>query len=193
MSQNVSREQLSALLDEELSEFEVRQLLQQRLTSEYQEFARWQLVKDVLKGQPVAAVPAGFAEQITHAVNQEKHDTKLQWWTGLAKSVVAASVAAATVSVGWQFLQADTQSEVGATVAVDVKTIKESPIRQAVRRGASTELVGLKPQQPQIKADSVEFLAPLLREAEAPNPEEAEQLPRIHLIDIAPRQSGAQQ
>lgn len=193
MNQNVSREQLSALLDGELSEFELRQLLQQRLTSEYQELARWQLVKDVLKGQTVAAAPADFAGQIAQAVNQEKHDTKPQWWSGLAKSVVAASVAAATVTVGWQFWQADTHTEMGAPVVANAEPIKESPISQAVRRGASTELVGLKAQQPQAeKREPIEFLAPLLRDAEALTQPEAEEMPRIHLIDISPRRHEAQ-
>lgn len=191
MSQNVSREQFSALLDDELSEFEIRQLLRQYSVTECQEFARWQLAKDVLKGQPVATVPSNFAEQVAQAVSQEKHETKPQWWSGLAKSMVAASVAAATVTVGWQFWQADTQTDAAAPVMAEVQPIKESPISQAVRRGASTELVGLKLRAPQVEREPVEFLAPLLREPETVD-ERSSQQPRVHFIEIAPQQKRAQ-
>lgn len=192
MSQNVSREQLSALLDDELSEFEVRQLLQ-RENAEYQAFARWQLVKDVLKGQPVATVPAGFAEQLAQAVSEEKHTPKPQWWSGLAKGMVAASVAAATVTLGWQFWQTDTQIGMDSPVVASAEPVKESPISQAVRLGASTELVSLKPKKSTAEQrEPVEFLGPLLRDTEASAKQEEEPLPYIHFIDITPKAQEAQ-
>lgn len=192
MSQELSRKQLSALLDDELTEFEVRQLLQSETVADSAgqeycgEFARWQLVKDVLKGQPVAAVPAGFSAQIAQAISNEAHEQKPQWWAGLAKAVVAASVAAATVTVGWEFWQAESGT-MGVPVVASSEPTRESSISQAVRRGASAELVGLKPKagEPALSLP-IEFLAPLRQPAEQALEKQPEQ--QAYSIELTPVQ-----
>lgn len=191
MNQELSREQLSALLDEELTEFEVRQLLQRGTVAEsaeqeYGELARWQLVKDVLKGQPVAAVPAGFSAQIAQAISREAHEPKPQWWSGLAKAVVAASVAAATVTVGWEFWQTES-GIMGAPVVASSEPARESSISQAVRRGASAELVGLKPKAGEpVLSLPLEFLAPLRQPTEQAPDKQVEQ--QAYPIELTPLQ-----
>lgn len=191
MSQELSREQLSALLDEELTEFEVRQLLRRTTMTgftgqEYREFARWQLVKDVLKGQPVAAVPAEFSAQLAQAISNEAREQKPQWWAGLAKVVVAASVAAATVTVGWEFWQAESGG-MSAPVVASSEPARESSISQAVRRGASAELVGLKPKAGESALSlPIEFLAPLRQPSEQMLNNESEQ--KAYSIELTPIQ-----
>lgn len=65
-----TRQQLSALFDGELGLDEAR-FLQRRLQHDGELLAgwsRWQLAGDVLRGQAVAAAPAGFAERVAAAL-----------------------------------------------------------------------------------------------------------------------------
>lgn len=189
--QQLSKEQLSALLDEELTEFELRRLLQQE--PEQQALAamsRWQLARDVMKGQSVSVAPAGFAEQVALAVSAEKHEAKPQWWSGITKTLVAASVAAATVTVGWQFWQTDATGQGGAPAVANVEPAKESPISQMVRlgMGSQSELVGLNPSghKTERQQPPVEFLGPLLREPYTTKEERERAVPQIQMIELVP-------
>jgi negative regulator of sigma E activity len=94
-----TRQQLSALFDGELGLDEAR-FLQRRLQHDVELLAgwsRWQLAGDVLRGQAVAAAPAGFAERVAAAVAAEAAPVAApvgrrgRWLPGAA---LAASVAA---------------------------------------------------------------------------------------------------
>src|SRR5699024_9380829 len=117
MKQKLNQERLSALLDNELTEFELRQVLRDSSDDELQVLSRWQLAQDALASKPAAIAPEGFAVQVQAAIGQIPQRGKPQWWSGIAKTMVAASVAAATVTVGWQFWQVEEASVAPATMA----------------------------------------------------------------------------
>ena len=100
-SQAAPREEaLSALLDNEASELEVRRLLRDMTDSDAARLGHWQLARDVMQRHAVAQVPVDFSARIGAALANEKQPR--QWALPLARVAVAASVALATV-VGWQY------------------------------------------------------------------------------------------
>lgn len=106
------RQQLSTMLDGELSQDQVR-FLRRRLEHDAELsgcFERWQVCGDVLRGQHGALLPADFAQKVSAAiagdaaVPEARHARKggprlLRWGGGAA---LAASVAMAALLVGRQ-------------------------------------------------------------------------------------------
>jgi sigma-E factor negative regulatory protein RseA len=125
------REQLSALVDDELDEVE-RPLLLSRLerdSSLRQVLGRYQLISEVMRGSgQVAAL--GVAERVRRALEQEdilpetgKDDTKaagLRWLKPIAGLAVAASVAVAALLV---------------VTSVQQPTVDEPPAVAAISKG----------------------------------------------------------
>lgn len=123
-----NRQQLSALMDGELSPDEARFLLR-RLQHDDElgsAWERWQLCGDVLRGQAQAPAPAGFAERIAQAVAAESHrhaanDTsaaapraRLMRWGGGA---LAASVALMAFLIARPQLNQDTAPTAAPSIA----------------------------------------------------------------------------
>lgn len=96
------REGLSSLLDGEASELELRRVLRDLDDDAAAQFGRWQLASDILRGQPVAAVPDDFSARLQQALADEA-PRRGNWLGHLTRVAVAAGVAAATVTVGWQY------------------------------------------------------------------------------------------
>lgn len=105
-----NRQQLSALMDGELSPDEARFLLRrlQHDESLAQSLSRWQLCGDILRGQGQAPAPAGFAGGVAAAIANERDAAAARpaagwrparWGTGLA---LAASVAVVALFVARQ-------------------------------------------------------------------------------------------
>lgn len=104
-------EQLSALFDNETSEFEARRLLQSLTTEEKQQWQRYQLISDALaKNVEAQILPLDMASRISAAIASEpvvesasSAVSKLQaslskrWFKPVAGFAVAASVAFVTV------------------------------------------------------------------------------------------------
>src|SRR5699024_4014922 len=179
MSQEINKERLSALLDSELTEFEVRQVLRDSSDDELQTMSRWQLAQDALKGKPAALAPDDFAAQIQAAIGQAPRETQQPWWSGIAKTMVAASVAAATVLVGWQYWQVDEGAAGFAPTSAAAPSSLQSTINNS---GPRAEFVSqrLNPEAEETKAAdeeaAQELMSPLL------NSLEGAQQPQIHFI-----------
>lgn len=187
MNQALNQERLSALLDNELTEFELRQILRDSSAEELQVLSRWQLAQDAMHGKPVVKAPHDFATQVQAAIGQEPQRKKQQWWSGIAKTMVAASVAAATVTVGWQYWQAD---DVGAGLA-PVNVASPSAQHRFDQGAASTELVSqpLSAQKRNVSSNdaTIELISPLLQpvqslQTDPIEADEAPQQPQIHFI-----------
>lgn len=164
MNSEREREVLSALLDGETSELETRRMLRDLDQAGVARWARWQLTSDILKGHDVAAVPAGFSNRLSAALAEEKV-RRTGWIGSVARAAVAASVAAATVTVGWQYWGAqgtgtDTPSAMVASAPM------EAP--RATRPFAEAALVGLggRAQQPAAMQGSQQLSPMLLRHSE---------------------------
>jgi|GEM_PF-2911493 len=192
MKQKLNQERLSALLDNELTEFELRQVLRDSSDDELQVLSRWQLAQDALASKPAAIAPEGFAVQVQAAIGQIPQRGKPQWWSGIAKTMVAASVAAATVTVGWQFWQVEEASVAPATMA-------SSSGQSYLDQGAARAELVAQPMLPQEKArvgndgTTVKFISPMLRQVQGLQTERAEamgssQHPHIHFIGKDPAQ-----
>lgn len=107
MKPTAQSESLSALLDGELSEIELKRLLRDLDNEQAGRFADWQLARDLLHGQPVAAVPAQFNEHLAAQLHdQQSLPLGQRLGPSLARLAVAASVALAVV-IGWQYQQDD--------------------------------------------------------------------------------------
>lgn len=188
MNQDVMREKLSALLDEELTELELRQVLRDSSDETLDELSRWQLTRDALKGAPIARVPQDFAAQVSAAIAEEEPHKK-QWWSGVARTLVAASVAAATVTVGWQFWQPAEEASSPIVSSVTEKNVRAS----GDTSGVNTELAAAQPLtniQAGINTSATQY-GPLLRQRmglvnapEAVEKESQGQQPQIHLINV---------
>lgn len=114
--ETLRRESLSALLDGELTEFELRSLLQDREADDelLAVWERYSLAKTVLQGEPFQRTSPGFSQRVAAALESEqphaapargKLDTvrkvSFAWWPATAKLAVAASVTLA-VFLGMQ-------------------------------------------------------------------------------------------
>ena len=138
------REQLSALVDDELTELERPLLLGrlQRDTGLRACMGRYQLIGDVIRGGVTQASGLGIANRVQRALNQDR-DVTLQsmadrrltpppreFWKPLAGFAVAASVAL----VALFSIQSLQQGRVAPVVASHVTT---TPAQLAVSRDAS--------------------------------------------------------
>src|SRR5690606_27843973 len=157
------REVLSALLDGETSELETRRTLRDLDQAGTAQWARWQLASDILKGHDVTAVPAGFGSRLSAALAEEKV-RRAGWIGSVARAAVAASAAAATVTVGWQYW--GTQG--AATPAAMVASAPVEAPRAATRPFADAALVGLggRAQQPAPMHGNQQLSPMLLRHSE---------------------------
>lgn len=103
MKPTAQSERLSALLDDELSEIELRHLLAELDDEQAGHFARWQLARDLIHGQSVARVPDDFSKRLAAQLHdQPAAPLLLRAGASLARLAVAASVALALV-LGWQY------------------------------------------------------------------------------------------
>ena len=103
MSQNP--ETLSALLDDEASELELRRVLRDLNEDDKHTLCRWQLARDKMHGHDAMPVPEGFNATLSAALAAEgAPQTRAGWLTQAGRLAVAASVAMVTV-VGWQSWQ----------------------------------------------------------------------------------------
>lgn len=113
------RESLSALLDDETTELEVRRLLRDLTEEDAQQFSRWQVARDVLQGHDVATVRPEFNARLSAALTDQAA-VRPAWMNPVAKLAVAASVAAATV-VGWQYWEAGAPQAAPMTAAAETR------------------------------------------------------------------------
>lgn len=104
MSKGAQQEALSALLDDEASDLEVRRLLRDLDADDEAAWSRWQMARDLMAGHRVAPVPDGFAARLGAQLGSQA-SARPAWTANLSRMAVAASVAAATV-VGWQYFGA---------------------------------------------------------------------------------------
>lgn len=90
-----NRESLSALLDNEADELELRRLI--KLTGENRDLAqrwrRYSLVQTLLHGQDVAALSPGFNDRVADAIASEQITADRNWRRSAGKFAIAASVA----------------------------------------------------------------------------------------------------
>ena len=109
-----SREALSALLDDEASELEIRRLLSESETGPEsgaglrETWARYSAVKHVLQGHELAHRELDVSVQVREALHDEagtKKTAKERFYRPLASLAVAASVAATVVIGGQQLVQ----------------------------------------------------------------------------------------
>ena len=105
MSRINDRETLSAMLDGEAGDLEVRRLLRDLDDEALARWARWQAARDLMHGQEVNRVPADFTSRLRASLEEEGrsgipgHSVMKHF----ARAGVAASVAIAVV-FGWQYL-----------------------------------------------------------------------------------------
>lgn len=112
------QEALSALLDNEASELEIRRLLRDMSDADAERFGRWQLARDAMQRHELAAVPTDFSQRVSAALEQEKQPK--HWAMPLARLTVAASVALATV-VGWQYWDGSASSATPALASTSAQ------------------------------------------------------------------------
>ena len=156
--------QLSALIDGDLAPDQAR-FLMRRLGHDPELAGRWQrwhLVGDVLRGEPVAALPdgaEGFAARIAAAVAAEgaRPAGRLRWQRGLGVAL-AASVAAVALFVA-RPLSVDSELP-GAVVATDpvprtepvppaaspTDALREVSVPQFVQAGPATPAIDAAPR-----------------------------------------------
>lgn len=127
---HAEREALSALLDGEASDFELRSLLKNKgLDADLMAvWERYSLSRSALQGEPFRQASPGFSARVANAVANEPlpgeagdrgQHVQRGWWPNAAKLAVAASVALAvfvgmqvTLNQGWGSRQmADVQPE----------------------------------------------------------------------------------
>ncbi len=100
MTAEREKEAFSGLMDGEVTDLDLRRVLRDADQAHGQTWARWHLVRSFLHGHEVAEVPPDFAQRVQQAIQQEPQEGRAPGI--LARTLVAASVAAATV-LGWQF------------------------------------------------------------------------------------------
>lgn len=106
MNADKQGEILSALMDGESTELELRQLLVALDDAACERWSRWHLVQDVLKGQAcMPQMDASFSARIQMAIAEAPlAQPQRHWMRSLSRVAVAASVALAVVA-GWQMWQ----------------------------------------------------------------------------------------
>jgi negative regulator of sigma E activity len=165
-----TRLQLSALFDGELALDEAR-FLERRLQHD-DELAgcvsSWQLAGDILRGQPTAAAPAGFAAQVAAALAAEARQaapatvarrSRSRWGSGAALAASVAAIALFMARQSPEALPVDTAAQIeiastaparpaprpqspapdaAAQLAAATVAVAEVPRRVAARRAASS-------------------------------------------------------
>ncbi|WP_111657112.1 sigma-E factor negative regulatory protein [Isoalcanivorax indicus] len=159
MSTERERELLSSLLDGETSELETRRILRDLDDTGAALWQRWQLAGDVARKQPVAAVPADFNARLSAALNAEGR-SRNHWLGSIARTAVAASVAAATVTVGWQFWGAQHAGEApGMVASAPVVESRSRPFGDAFLVGQGLTAT---PRSDGLRADAGSQINPLM-------------------------------
>ncbi len=142
-------EALSALMDDELSEFELHQLLANIDGESDVRWARWHLVRDVVNGHETTDVDMAFCSRVHDAIAAEPLRPARSWLHSLSRVAVAASVALVMVG-GWQVWQQ--QNSVTSATTPQVASGRRIIPRQAVP--VSEEFY---PRVPQITYSPQEF------------------------------------
>ena len=123
-TQVTTKERLSALFDDELSEFENRRLTSELLTNaEYKlQWLRYQMIGDVMRGGPGSQVDTGFTDRVMQNIHaEEAYSTpvdKVNKPRSWAKPVAGLAMAASVAAVSILALQFMTQSGTGQAVNV---------------------------------------------------------------------------
>lgn len=156
------QEQLSALFDNETSEFETRRLLQSLSAADKQQWQRYQLVSDTLsKNVEAQILPLDMASKISAAIADEpalsavsvaKKPSALgkRWFKPVAGFAVAASVAFVTVVT----LQQNPEITNGAFVAEGDVSASQLNIQSAQTGLSTASGAATLTQKPQVKKQS---------------------------------------
>ncbi|HID83058.1 MAG TPA: hypothetical protein EYH06_01855 [Chromatiales bacterium] len=128
-TQVTTKERLSALFDDELTEFENRRLTSELLTNaeHKMQWLRYQMIGDVMRGGLGSQVDTGFTDRVMQTIHaEETYSTPVEkinkprpWVKPVAGLAMAASVAAVSIFA----LQFMTQS--GTNTAVNVANTSE--------------------------------------------------------------------
>lgn len=135
------KESLSALMDGEAEELELRRLLTSESSEVDKQWARYHLARDVIQGNDQAShfQHLDISQQVAEAIRQEpvlgQQDTTNKWWKPMAGFAVAASVAMAVV-VGVQSTQQVTPGLDGAPTSAQVVSNKVYPVQGASLQAA---------------------------------------------------------
>ena len=150
-----NRQQLSALMDGELSPDEARFLLRRMQHDESlaQSLSHWQLCGDILRGQAHAPAPEGFARGVAAAIANDQGPS-----------------AAARPSVGWRPARWGTGLALAASVAVVALFVARQAPELATPEGTSqsTQLAA-QGQSDQVQSDPVQAIAKTIPDTSSPN------------------------
>jgi sigma-E factor negative regulatory protein RseA len=162
-SKHITPEQLnesvSALMDGEASELELRRILKSTDSEIFQRWHRYQIVSAALKGElqvskPVdfsASIAAALEQEATHSIKFPLSNTKprINLWSNIGRFAVAASVAGALV-VGVKFAPTGSSTNFANAPAAQVVPLSPDPILDpgtAVRVVSQDGKVITPPQQ----------------------------------------------
>lgn len=147
------RESLSALMDDEANELELRRLLGQLGEDEElrQTWIRYNLARSVISGQPVGRVSMDISQQVSAAVAEEGAPASGVWQRmtrPLASFAVAASVMTVVVLGGQQLYQASAPdagaaapvAATGVSAVGFVNSLGAVPLRASYGNQAMPEL-----------------------------------------------------
>ncbi len=149
-----NRQQLSALMDGELSPDEARFLWRrlQHDESLARSLSRWQLCGDILRGEACAPAPEGFARGVAAAIAEDPADAApadgwrpARWGTGLA---LAASVAVVALFVARQAPQLATPDAAQQSMQLAVRGPSDAAQPAPVQAIAKTSPEASVPMSP---------------------------------------------
>jgi sigma-E factor negative regulatory protein RseA len=124
-SRSVDAEALSALMDDEAQELELRRVLRQNAPGTREHWYRLQVTRTVLQGEtPLAGVD--FAARVRAAIDAEPTQSAGSgggWKHALSSFAVAASVTAVVVLGGQQLAQTTAQSDAGRVAPLPVGVV----------------------------------------------------------------------
>lgn len=157
-TQVTTKERLSALFDDELSEFECRRLTSELLTNAERkmQWLRYQMIGDVMRGDLGSQVDTGFTDRVMqniraeemHSVPAEKVSKPRPWAKPVAGLAMAASVAAVSI-LALQFM---TQS--GTGTVVNVANTDQTSTPTDIQRVAVQKQAQVLVELPKATADS---------------------------------------
>ena len=130
------KESLSALMDGEAEELELRRLLASESSEIDSQWKRYHLVRDVIQGnnQSSEFQHLDISQLVAESIRQEptlvRQETASKWWKPMAGFAVAASVAMAVV-VGVQSTQQVTPGLDGAPASKQIASNKVYPVQGA--------------------------------------------------------------
>lgn len=130
-------ESLSALVDGEASELEVRRLLKAQDEELKARWSRYQLAGAAMRRELGTMAPTGFADRVSAALETEAalEAPQRHWWQRIGQVAVAASVAGA-VLIGVQQYPGDPQQ----TTVADVNTAAQESPENDVGRSQTVSL-----------------------------------------------------